>query len=234
MATDLVERPATDMAPQTILDAIKRPDVDPAQMMGMLDVYERLENARASEQFGYALATFQARCPQITKTRKIDLGGGSGPMYASLDDIMREIAPLLAEFRIAVTFSATLTDDGKMRAVCHVRHGRHVESSEITLAVPAQMRVNDTQKMGAALSYAKRYALCAALNIVVTDEDSDAQGVAQAIDEKQVATLEEWIETSGANRQKFLDTYQIKTLGEMPAQMFLTAISQLQRKAKQK
>jgi hypothetical protein len=36
------------------------------------------------------------------------------------------------------------------------------------------MRVNETQKFGAALSYAKRYALQGALNIVVTDEDTDA------------------------------------------------------------
>ena len=199
-----------------------------------MEFFEKWEARIAAEQYGHALAAFQAQCPQIVKRRQIDLGGGKGPLFASLDDIHDVIKPILAACGLSVRFSAEMTDAGQMRAKCFVRHGRHEEASEVTLPVPTQMRVNDTQKMGAALSYAKRYALCAALNIVVTEEDNDAATVMETITDEQMAQLEEWIEVSGADRARFLKRFAIESLPQMPAQQFLVAIGELKRKAAQR
>ena len=199
-----------------------------------MEFFEKWESRIAAENYGHALAAFQAQCPQIVKRRQIDLGGGKGPLFASLDDIHEVIKPILAANGLAVRYSAEMTDSGQMRATCFIRHGRHEEASEVTLPVPTQMRVNDCQKMGAALSYAKRYALCAALNIVVTDEDNDAATVMETITEEQMAQLEEWIEVSGADRVRFLKRFAIEKLADMPATQFLVAIGELKRKAAQK
>jgi len=224
-----------ELTPLTVIEAaVTQPDISPERLKGFMDLYERMEANRAADEFGESLAAFQARCPQIRKERSIDLGGGKGPQYASLDDIMRVITPLLAEHGLGVTFSASLTESGSLRVLCSVRKGRHVETTEITLAVPTQMRVNDTQRMGAALSYGKRYALCAALNIVVTDEDTDANGLAQTITEEQCATIREWIEGSGADEKKFLKWLAVERIGDIPAAQFQTALYELQRKAGQK
>ena len=198
-----------------------------------MEFFEKWESRIAAENYGHALAAFQAQCPQIVKRRQIDLGGGKGPLFASLDDIHEVIKPILAANGLAVRYSAEMTDSGQMRATCFIRHGRHEEASEVTLPVPTQMRVNDCQKMGAALSYAKQYALCAALNIVVTDEDNDAATVMETITEEQMAQLEEWIEVSGADRARFLKRFAIEKLADMPAQQFMVAIGELKRKAAQ-
>lgn len=234
MATELVERPVTDLTLESVGHLITSSDIDPDRMKGLLDVYERMQANQAAEDFGNAIAAFQAKCPQIKKERSIDLGGGKGPQYASLDDIMRVITPLLAEAGLGVSYSASLTDNGSMRVLCNVRKGRHVETTEITLAVPSQMRVNDTQRMGAALSYAKRYALCAALNIIVTDEDSDANGLAQTITEEQIATLKELIESTDTDIKRFLKWLAVERLADIPAAQYLTAIYELNRKAAKK
>lgn len=235
VSTALVEHTAQPLiaepTPMLLIQRAMDSGIDPGKLY---ELAQQWEADRAAERFADALAAFQAKCPQIQKTRQIDLGGGKGPVYASLDDIMHIIKPILGECGLSVTFSAGITDGGQLTAKCMIHHGRHVEASEITLPVPSQMRVNDTQKMGAALSYAKRYALCAALNIIVSDEDRDGAGLMETVDEKQVAALEEWIETSGADRARFLKLYEITMLSEMPARRFDEALTQLKRKAAQK
>jgi hypothetical protein len=216
--------------PLSIIAEAVRQGLDPDQLGKLMDLQERYERNEAAQQFAAALAKFQANCKPITKRRKIDLGGGSGPLYAGLDDIMREISPLLADCGLCVTFTTEMVDGGMVRTTCHVRHGRHVEDSVVTLPVPVQMRVNDTQKMGAALSYSKRYALCAALNITVTDEDTDANGLGTAVDEKQIAQLKEWFTASGEGEGPTLKWAQVKTVADIPAKQFPVIMERFKRK----
>jgi hypothetical protein len=97
------------------------------------------------------------------------------------------------------------------------------------------MSVNDTQKMGAALSYAKRYALCAALNIIVTDEDDDAAKMSVTIDDKQAATIQEWMDTIPDFKPKpFFRWLEIESLSELPAANYDMVINELKRKAQEK
>jgi len=222
---------ATPPTPEAVMLRVLESGQDIGPWKAMLQEWA---DRREAEAYGHALSQFQAKCPRITKRRRINLGQGEGPLYASLDDIDAIIKPLLAEFGLSVRYTAEMTGDGRMHATCFIRHGRHEEASEVTLPVPSQMRVNDTQKMGAALSYAKRYALCAALNIVVTDEDNDAGNVMETITQEQIATLEEWIESSGADRKRFLKAFAIERLGDMPAMQFTVALGELKRKAAQK
>lgn len=238
MATDLVSTgpiepvsPPVAVTPMLLIERALERGHDPSKLY---ELAQKWQQDIAAEQFATALATFQARCPQIKKERSIDLGGGKGPLYASLDDIMHQIAGLLAECGLAITFSAGITDSGHLTAKCLVHHGRHVEHSEITLPVPSNMRVNDTQKMGAALSYAKRYALCAALNIVVTDEDRDGEGLLETIGEEQAATIREWIESTGANESGLLNWLGVASIGAIPAKDFAKALDALKRKGVKK
>lgn len=230
MSTELVEHHA-EPTPMLLVQQLIASGRDPGEM---LTIYERWESNLAADAYGVALTKFQAACPQIVKRRQIDLGGGKGPLYASLDDIMLTVKPLLAECGLAVTFSAAMTAAGQLTAKCFIHCGRHIEASEITLPVPSQMRVNDTQKVAAALSYAKRYAFCAALNIIVTDEDRDANGMVQTIDEKQIATIIEWVESTGTDLKRFLNWLALEKLSDMSAEQFPVALRELQRKAAKK
>lgn len=231
VSTELVERDTrtVELTPMLLMQRLIDSGRDPGEM---LTVYERWEANAAADAFGVALSAFQAKCPQILKTRQIDLGGGKGPLYASYDDIDAQIRPLMAECGLTKTFSASITEAGQMKVVCTIRHGRHTESSEVTLPAPAQMRVNDTQKMGAAMKYGMRYALCAALDIVVTDEDRDGEGLAETLSEEHIATLREWIADTESNEAGFLKFMGVKSLADIPIGDFGKALDALKRKAK--
>lgn len=227
----LAEHPIQAPTPMLIIQSLVDRGEDPTAMFNLA---ERWEANIAAEEYGKALAAFQGKCPQITKCRQIDLGGGKGPLYASYDDIDVIIRPIMAEFGLSKTFSATVTEAGQMRVICKIRHGRHVEENEVTLPVPAQMRVNDTQKMGAALQYGKRYAVCAALDLVVTDEDRDAANMFVGINEQQLATIEDWIALMGDKfkPRPFLKWLEIEKMSELPAEKYEMVVTELQSKAK--
>lgn len=229
MGTALVEH--KDPTPMTLIAAaLDRSDIDPGKLEKLMELQERWDRNRAAEAFGQALTNFQTKCPIIHKSRTVKLSSQGGYKFASYDDIHREIAPLLAECGLAVSFSTDQVE-GKLKATCRIRHGTHYEDHTLTVPVP-DMRVNDTQKYGAALSYAKRYALCAALNIVVSDEDSDAEGLVETIGDEEIATLQEWIESTGTDLPKFLKWAAIESLKEMSRDFYPAAINQLKRKQK--
>lgn len=205
-------------------------NADPDKLGKLMDLQERWEAKRAADAFGQALAGFQAECPPVHKGRSIDLGSGAGPRYAGLDDIMAVAQPILSKHGLSVSYSASI-DDGKLHATCTIRKGCHSETSDITLPVPTQMKVNDTQKMGAAFSYAKRYALCAALNITVTDQDVDAAGLeSEPITDNQAFALDELLSKLPANRQAdFLKWLGVKDVGDTPASKYTQALASLKK-----
>ncbi len=228
----LVEHKATgQLDPMLAAQQMIAAGQDPTEMFNLV---ERWQKAQDAEAYGRALAAFQAECPQIKKTRQIDLGGGKGPVYASYDDIDEIVRPILAKHGISKTFTAFITEAGQMRVICRVRFGRHVEENEVSLPVPSQMRVNDTQKMGAALKYGQRYALCAALDLVVTDEDRDAHGLMETITEEQIASLKELVESTNTDLKRFLKWLAVEKLADIPVSQFGAAIYELNRKAAKK
>lgn len=155
-----------------IQTAIER-NIDAEQLGKLLDLQERWEANRAAQAFADAITGFQSECPPVRKSRQAKAAGRfGGYQFASYDDVMRVAGPLLAKHKIVVTYSFTSVERG-MTVTCHVRVGTHVEDTTLTLPIP-EMSANDTQKGGGATAYLKRYSVCAALNIVVTDEDDDA------------------------------------------------------------
>ena len=195
---------AETISPLQMIQAAIEKGIDPDKLM---DFAERFERNRAAEAFGRAVTKFQSLCPRITKTRTASIqprdGGKANYNYrfSGFDDIDKVIRPLLIECGLAVSFSTEDVPGKGIKATCRVRHGIHFEDTTLTVPVPAMS--NATQGYGAALSYAKRYALCAALNIVVTDEDTDGAGL-ECLTEAECDSIMQIIETKGADASQWL------------------------------
>lgn len=229
VTTELVEH-KTEPTPMLLIERAIAANIDPGKLF---DLAERWEANRAAESFGIAIAKFQAKCPVVHRSRQAKgRGNFEGYSYASYDDVMRAVSPLLEECGLALSFSSEQVN-GQLKVTCRVRHGIHYEDHTLQLPVP-DMRVNETQKFGAALSYAKRYALCAALNIVVSDEDNDAAGMMETVTEEQIATLNELIESTDTDIKRFLKWLAVDSLAEISADQFSAAIYELKRKASKK
>lgn len=220
--------------PMTLIQAAVERGIDAAQLEKLMDLSERWERNRAAEDFSRAIAGFQSECPVVfkSKTAKGDGDKWQGYQYASYDDVMKEAGPILAKYRIAISFTTESSPAG-LTATCRVRVGIHSEETTITLPIP-QMKANDTQKFGSALSYAKRYSFCAALNVICSNEDDDAARQIENIDGEDIRAINTLIEEKNVNLDRFLSWAGIERLDLMAKDQLPKALDMLRRKQVQK
>jgi len=188
--------------PMLMLQSLIERGADPAKLEKMMDLVERWEKNQAAQAFGAALAKFQELCPPIVKWRETKAKPGTefAFKYASFDDVMAAARPHLATCGIACAFDSEHKEESgvaSLKVTVRIRVGSYFEDRTFTCPVPKDLKASEPQRYGAALSYAKRYALCAALNIVGTDQDDDAQTQHDYLTEQQKAALVEFIRHVG-------------------------------------
>lgn len=200
--------------------------LDADQLEKFMELQERWESNNARKAFTEALADFQARCPTVKKSRQADRYS-----YAPLDEILRTIRPHLDAAGLSVRFDTETTEHG-IKALCTVSHrDGHSETSHFSAPVDSQMRVNETQKMGSANSYAKRYALMNALNLVASEYDDDGYmaGV-EFISDEEAATIRDYIESLEIDEPAFLKYLSVAAVDEIPRHKLNAAMTAIKRK----
>lgn len=229
MSTELVTVESNPLEVIQSIAAMAQSGQDPEKL---LDFYERLQKNQAADAFGKAMTQFQAQCPVVHKARTAESSGKfQGYAYAAFEDVMKVAGPFLNECGLAISFSTETTDKG-IRVTCRIRHGIHFEDHFLTVPIPS-MNVNDTQRYGAALSYAKRYALCAALNIVVSDDiDDDAASLHESISDENAQEIERLLMETNSDIGKFCKAYAIDNIAHLPQSQYMQAITQIRRKMK--
>lgn len=226
----LHDEPATPMVattPQQMLSNYLAGGGSISEASQLMDLCERYERTQAAAAYNAAIARFQSLCPVVPKSRAVQQMGYS---YADYGDVMKVAKPHLDACGLAVSFS-TETIDGGLRVTCRISHGSHHEDHLFTVPIPSTLRVNDAQKFGAALSFAKRYALTAALNIVCSDDvDDDGAGLCEAISDADCRALEQLLMESNSDMAKFCKAYAITKLADLPASQLVQARAQIMRK----
>jgi hypothetical protein len=178
------------MTEQAMVAVAPKPEPEQMIMVAIehgapIEVIERLyalakDATRDRQRAAYhaALAGFQGEVPPIPKrhTATIDsqrTGGHYTYTYAKLADIQQIIGPVLARWGLSYKFQPRYDPD---RLVCVLHHadGYDDDTTEVRMVTDQSARMNAIQVGGSALTYAERYALCAALGIA-PEEDTDAQ-----------------------------------------------------------
>lgn len=224
----------TEKSPMALLETAIEKGVDPAQLGKLIDLQERWDRSRAAERFAEAITGFQRECPVVLKQRTAKISGRGGGNYsyqfADYADVMAVAGPVLSRHGIVVTFTTELKND-LLGVTCRVRVGTHVEETHLNLPIP-QMSVNDAQKFGAAVSYGKRYVLCAALNIVVSDGLDDDAHALDRITREQADEIRRLLAETGANEEAFLDWADggIPAVEQMTKQFYPKAIDMFRQK----
>jgi len=127
-----------------------------------------------------ALAAFQAETPTFKKSKTAEVptkaGGKYTYKYADLADIIPIVGPLLAKH--GLSWSAKIgRADGELVLRYILRHvSGEADSDEMPLSVPANCK---PQELGSAITYMRRYAMTAQLNIA-TEEDDDGSAAQKA------------------------------------------------------
>jgi len=129
------------------------------------------------EAFIRAMSSFQAKCPVIVKTRSV----ANRYKYASLDDIVKQVSPLLAEFGLSYTVKTSGTDKSVTATTVVYHVLGHSEESSFSVPIEEEAYMNDAQKAGSSLAYAKRYSFCNAFGILTGDQDDDGKSMGSGI-----------------------------------------------------
>lgn len=122
-----------------------------------------------ADSFAAALAALQADLPRIPRTAT-GQAGNRRYQYAAYDKIIAKIRPILAKHEFVWNSQPTLDESGRfvlVYSLLHMESGKGVQGKYPLTEGPAQQQ-------GSQISYAKRYALVAVLDLEVVGEDDDA------------------------------------------------------------
>lgn len=169
---------------------------------------ERQEARQAEKDFNAAFNALQAEMPAVEADRIVpNKDGSSRYKFAAFEDIMRTVKPLLLKHGFSVSFSMDFRE-GRVIQNCTLAHiGGHSRTNTFMARIGSgPPGSSEAQGDGAASTYAKRFALCNALNIV-TERDTDgadARKEGAPITEDQALYLRDLVKQTKSNEAAFL------------------------------
>jgi hypothetical protein len=109
----------------------------------------------------------QGRLPRVAKT-----GDGQYGKYADLTVVSEALRPLMASLDLSFIAKPTLDDQGRFVLEYAILHGASGDEVGGSYPLPAG---GTPQQMGSAITYARRYTLCAVTGLAPGGDDDDAQ-----------------------------------------------------------
>lgn len=167
------ELPIERHAPQDLLAMAVQKGADVATLERLMVVRTQLKAEAAKEAYFAALAAFQAECPIIAKKNAVSIPGGANYRYAPLDQIVRKVQPLLEKHGFSHQEDSEIAE-GWVTAIVTVTHrAGHSETKKFKVPSETKAGMSPQQKYGAAMTFATRYAFCAAFGIRTGEQDTD-------------------------------------------------------------
>ena len=174
----------------SLLELMERTLADPGADLDRLDrvavIYERALSREAEQAFARALIKMQRRLPVLDELGEVtDESGAVKSTYASWEDTVETIRPILFRHGFALSFRPGLSARGEPVVVGVLRHeAGHKEEAELVLPADVSVGKNPVQAVGSSLSYGQPYVTKLLLNLasrrVEEDDDGQMAGSVQA------------------------------------------------------
>ncbi len=166
---------------QLIERAVSDPKIDVDKMERLYAMHERALERAAKLEYTAAKLALRPQLPTINENGQIlNSAGKAQSTYAEWEDINDAIQPLLIQHGFDLAFRPGSTPEGKVIVTGILSHtAGHFEEAEIVLPLDGSGGKNAVQGVGSSLSYGKRYAAIALLNITSRhkrDRDDDGKG----------------------------------------------------------
>ncbi|GAA0550229.1 hypothetical protein GCM10010172_35420 [Paractinoplanes ferrugineus] len=156
-----------------------------------------------------ALADLQTQLPHVAKNNTAKAGTYSYN-YADLAEISRQLLPVMGKLGLSFTSKPTLLD-GKFVLAYKLRHISG-ESDEGVWPLPER---GSPQEIGSAVSYARRYCLCAVTGLAPDNDGEDAVLAEQAARKQRVERVEERIAATQAPAEPRINAGQQKEMQDL-------------------
>lgn len=215
--------------------------------LALKNVPEDAYESAATNEVSTALAKAQGEFPRINVNQENPYFKSG---FADLNNIVRAIRPALAKNGLCVTQQTKILADGATVLVTRLRHssGQWIES-RVRIIPPK----NDMQSYASTLSYMKRHAVMALLNVTIdadfADDDAEVAMVSQretfakgtavnrkydpreqsaeVISKDQLDELEYELAQYPDIAEMVLDGLKIQTLADMPKSKYMVSIERV-------
>lgn len=226
MSNEIVKE--TNSFNDLIAQALKKEGLPAESLNALLDANERIMAKQAEIDFNEALARIQPKMPFIDKTSK-----AHNSTYAKYENIQAVVRPIYTEEGFSISFTSKREGDLETYYGTLMHKSGHSKTAEISLPADTSGSKNAIQAKGSTLSYAKRYLLCALLDIIVKDEDDDAQVYGTyPIDEVQYEKIQSLIESTGTDEDAFCKHMKVDKVINIKSKDYAKAIQLLKAKEK--
>lgn len=163
--------------PSALLQLAVQQNLDIDKLEKLMQLQERWQAQQARKEFLSAISRFQAICPTLEKTKKVEFTNKAGYKtkynYASLGDIVESIKKPLSDNGLSFRWEIK-EEENKLIVSCLISHLLgHSESTTMSAAKDDSGNKNEIQQRGSSITYLQRYTLIAALGISTADEDND-------------------------------------------------------------
>ncbi len=196
----------------------------------MVGLYERMKSKNAETEFAAALVALQGETIRVQATKAVDVKAGV-PRYtfAPYEEIMAVVQPILTRHGFSITFD-TKIDGDRLYSICTLTHKTgHSRSNQFAVRFTTPPGSSSAQGDMSTKSYAKRGALCDALNISI-DHDDDARMIGKPIGQALALDLEDRVRKVGADENAFLKYAGAKTYAEISDERYPALDELLKRK----
>lgn len=233
------DRKAVDLSPTQLIRAV----IDKGVTLESVGVVERLvalaerqEARQAERDFAVAFVKLQSEMPAVQATKPVPNKDGSIRYhYAPYNEIMEQVKPFLEKNGFTLTFSMDFKE-GRIIQTCTLMHvSGHSRSNQFMARIGnGPPGSSEAQGDGAASTYAKRFALCNALNIVceVDTDGQDARSEGEPISWDKVIFLKDLVKEVGADEPKFLAFAGVSRYEDIGSSRYDSLVNALQKKRK--
>lgn len=204
------EEPQTTAITPVFLEGLAaNPEVSPEKLRQFLDMRHEEEDRIAKRLFMEAMARVQEQIPIVLKDKD---NAQTNSKYASEEAIARAIRPVYSKEGFSISYGTEDSPrENHMRVVAYLRHAAGHEE-KLHLDYPYDDRgikgnANKTMihAYKSTISYAKSTLVCMAFNVATgEDDDGNAAGVGETIDETDQTAIEKLLKDCDADRKHFL------------------------------
>lgn len=207
----------------------------------LIALQERMEERAGQKAFARAFNALQAEMPAVQAVKPVpDRDGNIKYHFAPFEHIMEQVRPFLLKHGFTLSFSMT-ADEGRITQSCKLTHvDGHSQSNSSSVRIgKGPPGASETQADGAASTYAKRFALCDALNIVIEKDGDgvphDAKVIGAPIGEDKIQYLRESLAEAGGTEAGLLSlagATRFEEIGEAVYPVLVRALEARKRNKK--
>lgn len=207
---------ASAVAPADLISKAIEGKADLDKLEKLLTLQERFQANEAKKAYNKAMALFKEKPPKIDKDKTVSFGvGKTSYNHASLANVTEKINTELSKYGLSASWNTK--QNGQIIVTCRITHELG-HSEETSLSAPADTSgsKNAIQAIGSTITYLERYTLLALTGLATYDQDDDATGVVEYINEKEKEALMNLAIETNTDKDKLLGHFKFSSIDEIP------------------